>query len=367
MKKYSISLAILTGTLIICCGNAGTPLMWATMIHLVIGNAIIGLFEGLLIGKVFHLHKGKAVATFIVANYFSAWAGGIGIALLSSLLSLDLYSGRWFLWLSAALFLVVTILLEWPVIALLFRRTDCCWKRSYKASLLAQCASYLVIAAWYLLASGVDLYTRARVDTSLSFVSNTNAMLYFIGTDGNAYKQRLGRNKPEVIAQMSSSNRNDRLMLVPSSVEGQWDLAVRLETGHRSVITNVLLRACTTNGAQSGGGWAGKAGIRNEGNWFNFGPAADLRPITDRIWQVRTGFWAIEGLTLRNTNTAERLHLSLETPFLQWYARNASVLPEDEVVFQLGEQICIFDREQRRIGMVARGKGPVVILEDTKN
>lgn len=37
--------------------KVGTLLMWATMLHLVIGNALIGFGEGLLLAKLFHLHK----------------------------------------------------------------------------------------------------------------------------------------------------------------------------------------------------------------------------------------------------------------------------------------------------------------------
>jgi len=51
-----------------------------------------------------------AVGIFVVATYFSAWVGGLGVGWLANRLSLDLYSGRWFLWLSAVLFLVVTVL-----------------------------------------------------------------------------------------------------------------------------------------------------------------------------------------------------------------------------------------------------------------
>lgn len=39
---------LLAGTTVVLA-NAGTPLMWAGMLHLVIGNAIIGIAEGALL------------------------------------------------------------------------------------------------------------------------------------------------------------------------------------------------------------------------------------------------------------------------------------------------------------------------------
>jgi hypothetical protein len=41
--------------------NAGMALMWAGMLHLVIGNALIGLLEGVLLGRFFGVPSGKAI------------------------------------------------------------------------------------------------------------------------------------------------------------------------------------------------------------------------------------------------------------------------------------------------------------------
>ena len=363
MKRHTTAIILLLSAAIIGSGNAGTPLMWASMFHLLFGNALIGLVEGLLIAKVFNLHRGKSIGLLIVANYISAWIGGLSLVYLSSKLSIDIYSGRWFIPLVAFLFLTVSILLEWPVIAALFKGDAIKWRRGFKASTIAQCASYLLIAGWYLLASGFDLYTKAEVTSSRSFIINSNAVVYFIGLDGHAYKQGLSDTKPTLFERIYSTNANDRLALVPSSDQGAWDLVARLESGYRSAVTNILLKSITTNASFSGGGWARPADGRIEGNWFNFGGASDLRTPSEREWAVSTGFWAVEGINMKNTNTGEHIHLSVETPFLQWYARNATVLPSDEVIFQLGRQICLFNREKGMIVKLAAGQGPIVIIK----
>lgn len=79
--------------------NAGTPLMWAGMLHLVFGNALIGLGEGLLLAWVFFAPKVKTVLTLILANYVSAWLGGHFIlAPLVQALPLDLTNAWRWLW-----------------------------------------------------------------------------------------------------------------------------------------------------------------------------------------------------------------------------------------------------------------------------
>jgi hypothetical protein len=70
----------------------------------------------------------------------------------------------------------------------------------------------------------------------------------------------------------------------------------------------------------------------------------------------------VEGLQAWNKKTNEKLNAALETPFVIWPSRNATVLPGDQVVYQLGDQIVVLDLRTRRIGLVARGRGPVVIL-----
>jgi len=53
--------------------NAGTLLIWAQMLHLVFGNILIGLIEGLLLSKFYKTSKWKSILIMILANYASAW------------------------------------------------------------------------------------------------------------------------------------------------------------------------------------------------------------------------------------------------------------------------------------------------------
>jgi hypothetical protein len=71
MKPGIRTLLVLFCLLALPCSafaNAGTPLMWAGMLHLVFGNAVVGVFEGLLIAWQFALPKGYAGTWFNFGN-----------------------------------------------------------------------------------------------------------------------------------------------------------------------------------------------------------------------------------------------------------------------------------------------------------
>jgi len=347
--------------------NAGTPLMWAGMLHLVFGNAIIGLCEGLLIAWVFKCRKRVAIFLMILANYFSAWVGGIGVSWLTSeKLSISLYQAWPAILLATAATFIVTVILELPFVVICLRKQQHRFRRSFLASLMAQAASYFVIVPWFLLASGLTLVTKTDVDRSLRFIANPDALVYFISTDdGNVYRARATGQDASQVFGLHSTNKNDRLFVRPSADTNYWDLYAFMDEPHPSKGREVLVaKEFSRHAALSGRDTFNPSEV--EGTWFNFGPAADLRPDSERTWTVSTGFWAIEGLYLRNTNTEEKVHLALETPFLNWPIRNATVLPGDEIVFQLDQQICIYNRKQNKLGLIMRGRGPVVALENSE-
>ena len=88
--------------------NAGTPLMWASALHLVFGNAIIGIIEGSLLAGMFKCSKWKSVVVLIVANYASAWVGAYFVAgYLPSLVEMTILNVQyWFLTFVAIAFVV---------------------------------------------------------------------------------------------------------------------------------------------------------------------------------------------------------------------------------------------------------------------
>jgi hypothetical protein len=123
--------------------NAGTPLMWAGMLHLAVGNLLIGALEGWLLMRWFSAPSGRAIAMMVGANYFSAWAGGLFLrgAILSSL-PIDLNNGWQWFWVMVVVTFGITLLLEFPFVYWLLRKDSNSLRRTITSSLLIQGISY---------------------------------------------------------------------------------------------------------------------------------------------------------------------------------------------------------------------------------
>ncbi|MGE3309581.1 MAG: hypothetical protein AB7O66_06380 [Limisphaerales bacterium] len=76
-RRTCILPLIVAGVLLPASAHAdvGTPLVWASTFHLLIGNAIIGAFEGWLLWRYVGLAAPRRLWPLIAANYLSAWIG----------------------------------------------------------------------------------------------------------------------------------------------------------------------------------------------------------------------------------------------------------------------------------------------------
>jgi hypothetical protein len=58
----------------------------------------------------------------------------------------------------------------------------------------------------------------------------------------------------------------------------------------------------------------------------------------------------------------------LKTPFVAWNVRNATHLPGNIVLFQLGEnQVWVFDPDSRKVALLTHGTGPVAVIPESTN
>jgi hypothetical protein len=344
----------------VASANAGTPLMWAGMLHLVFGNALIGLGEGLLIAFVFKRPKARCIGLMIAANYFSAWLGGWAlVGGIANKLDWNLYNAWQLFWTFVAATYLMTILLEVPFVALCFWRQERWLVRSFKASLLAQTVSYVLLFGWYWGASGKSLYTRMKVVQPSEIRLPENLQLYYISAqDGRVHQGS------QIVGNVTSTNRNDRLLIRPIAAQtNQWELAIRLD-GRRDedAIISTVLSPIQNSAAAVEPGEEHRPNGRD--TWFNFGDVLVMGGQSNTNWEIWTGFWPIEGMRFKNNKTGESTHFAWETLFSQWNARNAILLPNDKVIFQLGEdQICALDLPTKRIALLARGRGPTAVLK----
>jgi hypothetical protein len=323
--------------------NAGTPLMLASALHLVVGNAFIGIIEGLLIAIVFGVKKKRSISIMILANYVSMIAGSVIIVVAGDFFNrqVTIYSIHLLLICLLLGSFVLTILIEWPFCIWIFKSNDVIKKKSLRASVYAQALSYALLIPFYFLASGTSLLWNVKPDRSLPFVKS-NPWVYYISTDHTKISRvRVIGEYPEKVADVRINSDYARLFAKQSNVAGQWDLWVKDRFENKKDEQKILIKNFATR-TELLRRFDGKVYDEEPDSWFNCG-VVDFRVPDKRDWEARTGFWAIEGFQAENKKTGQKIHLALETPFVQWYMRNVSILPDNQVIFQMGSQIVIFD------------------------
>jgi len=355
----------------VALANAGTPLMWAGMLHLVFGNLVIGLLEGYLLAKFFRLPKGKTIGILILANYFSAWVGGLFLrGAIVQAFPLDLNNAWHFFWAMVGLTYLITLGLEFPFVALAFRRDPQWLRNSIRGSFVIQTVSYLFLFGWYWLASGTSLYTRMEIVQLSAMSLPEKVLMYFIAADdGNVYVMNLKTPERRKVYDLKSTDSNDRLFVRRSSANtNRWDLVARLVTEARRNPRLVTVEEGFATEAAPTWRSTHTDPPQEEDSWFNFGQVARLGSAKESRWDFWSGFWPIEGLHGTQTNTGAQVGFSFETPFGAWNVRNATLLPSDKVLFQLGqEQICVFDPTVKRVALVTKGRGPIAVMEEKRS
>lgn len=317
---FSAALMLLMFVPVMAYADAGTPLLWLTFGHLVAGNAIIGLIEGLIISGVYKVKYISSILIMILANYVSMALGIIGILFCAAAFRnhVSINNAAFVLLLFLLGSYMATVIIEWPFCLWILKRKADRGRLSFKASVILQAISYAILIPLYFMASGFTLATRTKVDNPSVFIKSNNARIYFRGLDGkDIYKINADGRYREKVNEFKSPDD----VLVNASNREKYDV--------RS--------------------WQG---------------VVDLRPENKRYWYVRTGNWAINGLSGENIKSGERLWLALETPFLSWLITNATILPEEQVICQVGgNQIVLIDLNTRQIGLIAFGREPIVIIE----
>ena len=353
MNRRIVFLLILLGGVFVPHGasaNAGTPLMWASMLHLAFGNALIGMAEGLLVTKLFKLPRKRCVGWMIVANYFSAWVGMLVLREVSPKLDWNLYNGWSLFWWFVVAAYLFTIMLEWPLIALCFWKRENWLRGSIKASLLIQSVSYLVLFGWYWVASVKTLYTQMNIVPASELHLPPNLKLFYISAKGGQICEGA-----KIVSETTLSDGDERLVCVANSDQtNTWSLQLLPSS---TVVLPVMSGSMASDETKLNGS-------PGRNTWMNFGSALRLDTTKSNKWKFYSAFWAAGGLHGRNSENGKWLRCAWETPFANWIVRNVIQLPDERVIFQLGyDQICLLDPDTRRVALIARGRGPAVLLE----
>ena len=352
-------------------------MMWLGAAHLVAGNLLIGLGEG---AALILLLRGRFLRTAVImiaANYSSAWLGSVGLPLVRHAgeaacgdATLENIGSR----LAAMLtvYFVATVLIEWPFVWFAAARERRTVWRVTAACVAVNVASYAVLAALYYWVSGPTLLTQCSRRPVSEFAGlSDHVWVYYIddATDRLARVRTDGWER-EVLdrplpAHAVAESRADWISggFLAGRDEGDGTFTLRSKAGDAPRAT--LGELDTVYGPVAGRIAASSRGPGpEEKDWIpdSIHWSSSLREAEVRR-RVRAGFWPLEGLSVEE---GEKLlaWVAWETPFEAWAARSATELEDGFVVYQLGsDQIALLDPVNRTIGLLARGRCPVVVEE----
>lgn len=350
-------------------GNVGTPLMWASFLHLTIGNAVLGIVEGLILARLFRLRKWWAVGIMVAANY-ATMAFGLGVVY-------DLYvwvagvigGGRERLFVAPAalritwgLVVAATVLLEWPAVMLVMRRSGRPWRDAARRGLLGSAVvhalSYSCLIPFYGVVTVTTLHSSAVGEPTAAFAAGrASAWVYYIDDDASEVRRiRVDGSSPEPVRALDATEREPRLFPSPRAGGGWviWVSDYGTQNGHWVVDGGPTGRVGTYDDGAPPGSSSSTAGT-----WH----VVDLQE-KPRL-EARVGFFAVEGLRVSPVNgEGETLWLAWDTPFGGWRSSFVTLMPGDLVVYQVGRWILILDVPARRWGLLTRGRNPVVVLDE---
>lgn len=334
--------------------DAGSPLIWFAIGHLVVGNAMIGLLEAEILTRWFGGRAWPNRAWLIAANYLSAWVGIFALGQFvpawtqDGFLNLEEVTPR--IIMLVVLTYIASVLIEWPFCIAALRSGGRAAKRGLVATVLVNAMSYSVLVSLYFLTSVTSLLTEVQPVPVSQIARLPGARIYYLTHDRVVHRIGLDGSADEVVP------------LDVSSAGADW-LFVCGTGRRRSLVAANLDRQWVVKDALPG--WSMTNCGCAEGEFFRFHTVTtEFQPGKRDGWDVTAyGYSPAWGMTCRRRSTSIRFHLGLETPFLRWQILHPTVLPGDQVVFEVGKQIALLDLPTRRIGRIAWGRGPIVTIE----
>ncbi len=334
--------------------NSGTPLLWATAFHLLLGNVAIGLFEAYLLKRFFALPFQRCSSRMILANYVSAW---IGYLLLSGWYEKDsvtINNGYQVFWILALITYALTLLIESPFVAWCFRGTPGWLGRSLKGSLLVQTASYGLLFGGFWLLSGTSLYTRFQVVPPGEMPIPPSLAFYYISsTNGHVYCAQANQASDAMVYELGSTNKYDFLYVrEPNLATNLLDLAAkpRYSDLPEKVVLPGKVKASDLE----------ERPVFHTEQYYGWGSAVRIGIATNSPWHYGwcnwpdIGFWGV--------NKEASFRLAFGTLFGGWPPCRVIQLPQEMLLVQYGDnQTCLVDIERRKVALIRRGYGPFVL------
>lgn len=345
--------------------NVGTPLMLIGCGHLVLGNLIIGLCEGGLLSWWGGVKYKAAALKMIAANYISGLLGWAVLPVLvrwvdASFADPPLYRAGLTLGVLVVVAFVLTVLVEWPLVLWSLKGSRRGRGACVTAGVWAQAASYAVLIPMYVSVSPMTLLTDYTVVPDVTgMAGGANGWVYYVDErDGSVRRVQFDRTGDEKVGQVSDVNTHRRWE--PLWARPEIDGSVSIVDGERDYAKIVATQA------------SGMVGART--NEYNLDGPSRLDSIDFRadpshatysyrafpVWD--SGLRRIEFEPGGDRYGSVARELTFSNALMHWQAGSPVILPNGSVVFEFGGQIVIMD-EQRRIGFLAMGTSPTVVLD----
>lgn len=347
--------------------NAGTPYLWGSFMMLVIGNGLIGCFEASLLRRRYGIENPHLPLWLVLANYATA---GLGY------LVLPWYLGVWeelaklvrfhfeiaVVVLAWIVTFVATAILEWWVVHRAAERKMAAGK-SLRASFYMNAISYaclLPLAIWMSDWSGPRNLKSRTVTYKMDRPLPKGYILFVSPDHRRIQKIRFDRTKSEVL-----------VVGVKADLSDTFDSAVGMAispTGRRHLkyIDWPIEEAPTLILDFDPKGITEKL-LANSGWQYPL-----LNPYIIRRFEsadstefdVSAGYWPGYDFRVANQRDNSVYDLSFQTPFLVWRWSNQTLLPDGWCVAEMDGGIYLIDLRNRQIGLIERGHGAMVVLDD---
>lgn len=358
--------------------NSLSPVMWRTLGLLLFGNIAIGILEGLLLAALLRTPVLRTVLLTSLANYLSTWVGFLVIlpgearpTLIYRLFAQPIHHPHLIFWLSLGLAWLISVVVEWPFAKIV---TGGRWLRPLAAVAIANTTSYLALSALFFDSTiALDRDTRL-VEVSELATPIPDGTIYFLdSTDGTLMSMRLDGSAVTRLRDLPFDSHHDVLAitLVPANPPvPAVSLIPHMRGGERLLMEIPLGRADSfIDGGRwlepiKSGWWLGVSGIADLRAEPQSDPRLDLivsAPLEPEGWRMRPH--GNSGIEARHVPTGTHIELCYDTPFGSWFGRSLTLLEGDLLVFEFGSQICLLSLRERSLAFLARGRGPVVVLD----
>lgn len=350
------------------------PMVYFVVAYMLVGYGIIGLLEGFVLASILHLSKIRTMILLFTANYFANWGGGFFFARkIAAGMEPDISNVSQVLWTVVPIAYAMTLLCMLPFVLPAVAGPG---RRAYKwIAIIAaiQIASYTVLLVTYHQPSATTLLTSVEVAPPAEVNLPDGLVVYYISEDdGDVYRMALDGSAPEKVLDLNSTIGRDRLMVQPSeTTEKAWDILVRGDMGYLDDPEIATVREAAPVIAAPFPIDVEDYSSLDLDDVFPWDFAAEMVEADRTDWEFRTGY-ASKGLSARRKSTDKTDRVALDTIFVSWETNNVTHLPGDIALFQFNDsslfwsgngQICLFDPETWQIALLARGRGPVAVIE----